>query len=81
MNLTSNSISRANSKNNMIPVILDNEQINIPSFLVEKKFENVDVKSIYNALKFIGKFLEKNILIPNNLNYPISRKNLENFFR
>ena len=81
MNLISNSISRTNSKNNMITVILDSEQINIPSFLVEKKFENVDVKSIYNALKFIGKFLEKNILIPNNLNYPISRKNLENFFR
>ena len=81
MNLIANSISRTNSKNNMITVILDNEQINIPSFLVEKKFENVDVKSIYNALKFIGKFLEKNILIPNNLNYPISRKNLENFFR
>ena len=81
MNLISNSISRTNSKNNMITVILDNEQINIPSFLVEKKFENVDSKSIYYALKFIGKFLEKNILIPNNLNYPISRKNLENFFR
>ena len=81
MNLIANSISRTNSKNNMITVILDNEQINIPSFLVEKKFENVDVKSIYNALKFIGKFLEKNILIPNSLNYPISRKNLENFFR
>ena len=81
MNLISNSISRTNSKNNMITVILDNEQINIPSFLVEKKFENVDSKSIYYALKFIGKFLEKNILIPNNLNYPTSRKNLENFFR
>ena len=80
MNLISNSISRTNSKNNMITVILDNEQINIPSFLVEKKFENVDVKSIYNALKFIGKFLEKNILIPNNLKYPESRKNLESFF-
>ena len=81
INLLSNSISRGNSKNNMITVTLDNEQISIPSFLVEKKSENVDAKSIYNALKFIGKFLEKNILIPNNLNYPISRKNLENFFR
>ena len=49
--------------------------------MVEKKFENIDTKSIYYALKFIGKFLEKNILIPNNLNYPISRKNLENFFK
>ena len=51
------------------------------AFMVEKKFENIDTKSIYYALKLIGKFLEKNILIPNNLNYPISRKNLENSFK
>ena len=50
-------------------------------FLVEKKFENIDTKSIYYALKFIGKFLEKNILIPNNLNYPMPRKNLESCFK
>ena len=81
MNLTSNSATKINSKKNMITVIIDNEQITIPCFMVEKKFENIDTKSIYYALKFIGKFLEKNILIPNNLNYPISRKNLENFFR
>ena len=65
----------------MITVIIDNEKINIPTFLVQKKFENIDKKSVYYALKFIGKFLEKNILIPNNLNYPISRKNLENCFK
>ena len=81
MNLISNSVSKTNSKKNMITVIIDNEQITIPCFMVEKKFENIDTKSIYYALKFIGKFLEKKILIPNNLNYPISRKNLENCFR
>ena len=81
MNLISNSYSKTNSEKNMITVIIDNEKINIPSFMVEKKFENIETKSIYYALKFIGKFLEKNILIPNNLNYPISRKNLENFFK
>ena len=80
MNLISNSVSKTNSEKNMISVIIDNEKINIPIFMVEKKFENIDAKSIYYALKFIGKFLEKNILIPNNLNYPISRKNLENYF-
>ena len=65
----------------MINVNIDNETINIPSFMVKKKFENIDTKYIYYALKFIGKFLEKKILIPNNLNYPISRKNLQNYFR
>ena len=81
MNLASNSVSETYSKKNMITVNINNEETNIPSFMVEKKFENIDTKSIYCALKFIGKFLEKNILIPNNLNYPISRKKLESCFR
>ena len=81
MNLTSNSVTKTNSEKNMITVSIDNEKINIPSFMLEKKIENIDSKSIYYALKFIGKFLEKNILIPNNLNYPISRKKLESCFR
>ena len=49
--------------------------------MVDKEFDNVDTKSIYYALTFIGKFLKKNILTPNNLNYPISRIKLENYFR
>ena len=81
MNLISNSVSKLNSEKKMITVIIDNEKINIPSFMLEKKFENIDTKSIYYALKFIGKFLEKNILIPNNLNYPMPRKNLESCFK
>ena len=81
MNLASNSVSETYSKKNMITVNINNEKTNIPSFMVEKKFENIDTKSIYCALKFIGKFLEKNILVPNNLNYPISRKKLESCFR
>tara|TARA_B100001964_G_C14237210_1_gene603053 strand:- start:158 stop:841 length:684 start_codon:yes stop_codon:yes gene_type:complete len=81
MNLTTNSVSKSYSEKDMIIVNIDNEQVNVPSFVVEKKFENIDSKSIYYALKLIGKFLEKNILIPNNLNYPISRKKLESCFR
>ena len=81
MNLKSNLISKNCSKTNITTVYIDNEKINIPSFMVENRFENVDTKSINIALKLIGKFLEKNILIPNNLNYPIPRKNLESFFK
>ena len=81
MSLRSNLVSENYSKKNMSTVYIDNEKISIPSFMVENKFEDVDVKSIYHALKLIGKFLEKNILIPNNLNYPISRKKLESCFR
>ena len=80
MNLASNLVCETNSEKNMIIVNIDNEKMNIPSFMVERKIENVDAKSIYYALRLIGKFLQKNILIPNNLNYPISRKNLESCF-
>ena len=81
MNLQSNYIGKSYNKKKMITVNIDNENINIPSFMVDKNFDNIDTKSIYYALTFIGKFLKKNILTPNNLNYPISRIKLENYFR
>ncbi len=81
MNLPSNYLTRSYNKKKMITVNIDDENINIPSFMVDKKFDNIDSKSIYYALTFIGKFLKKNILIPNNLNYPMSRIKLENYFR
>jgi DNA repair protein RecO (recombination protein O) len=80
MNLASNYVTKSYKKK-MITVNIDNENINVPSFMVDKKFENIDTKSIYYALTFIGKFLKKNILTPNNLNYPISRVKLENYFK
>ena len=81
MNLKSNLLSDIQTEKNMIIVNIDNEKINIPTFMAEKKIENIDTKSIFIALKFIGKFLEKKILIPNKINYPTSRRNLENCFR
>ena len=81
MNLKSNLLSDIQTEKNMIIVNIDNEKINIPTFMAEEKIENIDTKSIFIALKFIGKFLEKKILIPNKINYPTSRRNLENCFR
>ena len=46
----------------------------IPNFLIDKnKNENIDNKTLLAGLKLVGDFLEKSILGPNNLNYPISR--------
>ena len=81
MNLKSNLLSDIQTEKNMIIVDIDNEKIVIPTFMAEEKIENIDRKSIFIALKFIGKFLEKKILIPNKINYPTSRRNLENCFR
>ena len=81
MNLPSNYVSGSYNKKKIITVNIDNENINVPSFMIDKKFYDIDTKSIYYALTFIGIFLKKNILTPNNLSYPISRMKLENYFR
>jgi len=45
----------------------------IPSFLIEKNDDQIDKIILFKALKLVGDFLEKNILKPNNINYPSSR--------
>ena len=45
----------------------------IPNFLIDKNYENVDLKVLLNGLKLVSDYLEKSILKPNNLNLPSSR--------
>ena len=46
----------------------------VPSFLIEKNDENnIDNQTLLTGLKLVGDFLEKSILKPNNMNYPINR--------
>ncbi len=45
----------------------------IPSFLIEKNDDQIDKIILSKGLKLVGDFLEKNILKPNNINYPSSR--------
>ncbi len=81
MNLKSNLISKTYLNKKTVKVIIDNDEINIPVFLIDKNSRNIDYQPIHAALKFIGKFIEKNILIPNNLNYSNDRTRLENIFK
>jgi DNA repair protein RecO (recombination protein O) len=45
----------------------------VPNFLIDKDIEVIDLKTLLNGLKLVGDYLDKTILKPNNLNYPISR--------
>ena len=45
----------------------------IPNFLVDQNVTSVDVINLQKGLKFVGDYLEKTILKPNNLNQPSSR--------
>ena len=46
----------------------------IPNFLIDKKNDELDKSNLLNGLKLVGDYLEKNILKPNNLNYPAPRQ-------
>ncbi len=50
----------------------------VPNFLIEDNKENITNKDIFNSLNLISEYLKKNILLPNNINFPFSR---ENFIR
>ena len=51
----------------------NNEKKIVPNFLIDKNFQEDDLNTLLKGLKLVSDFLEKNILQPNNLNYPISR--------
>tara|TARA_B100000029_G_scaffold396500_1_gene394576 strand:- start:73 stop:747 length:675 start_codon:yes stop_codon:yes gene_type:complete len=45
----------------------------IPKFLINKKNSPIDNDDILNGFKIVGDYLDKTILKPNNINYPLSR--------
>ena len=53
----------------------------VPNFLIEKNKKIIDKNNLSKGLKLVGDFLEKNILKPNNINYPISRLEFINLFK
>ena len=54
------------------------EKKTIPNFLIDKSEKIEDIKSLLEGLRLVGDYLEKTILRPNNLNFPISRVNFVN---
>ena len=51
----------------------NNEKKFIPNFLIETRSNKIDNKSIINGLKLVGDYLDKSILKPNNISFPVSR--------
>ena len=45
----------------------------VPNFLIDKSEPVKDLKILLNGLKLIGDYLDKTILKPNNISFPISR--------
>ncbi len=50
-----------------------NEERVVPNFLIDKEDSSEDIQTLLSGLKLVSDFMEKTILKPNNLNYPLSR--------
>ena len=53
----------------------------IPNFLIDRNESNLDKKSLSKGMKLVGDFLEKSVLRPNNISYPISRIEFMNLLK
>jgi len=59
----------------------NSEKKYVPNFLIDRNETNLDKYNLSSGLKLVGDFLDKNILKPNNMNYPISRLEFVNLFK
>ena len=61
--------------NNQILYIAESstEKKIVPNFLIDKKETVDELKILLSGLKLIGDYLDKTILKPNNINFPILR--------
>ena len=55
-----------------------NEKKIVPNFLIDKDDSINDLKTLLNGLKLVGDYMDKTILKPNNINFPISRNQFVN---
>ena len=53
----------------------------VPTFLVETNNNNIEISELLNGLKLVTNYLEKNILIPNNINLPVQRTDFINLLK
>ena len=53
----------------------------VPTFLIETNNKNIEISELLNGFKLVTNYLEKNILIPNNINQPIQRTDFINLLK
>jgi len=53
----------------------------VPNFLVHYNQEDIDESDLLKGLVLVGDYLDKTILKPNNINYPISRLHFVNILK
>ena len=66
-------VDKHNLKNNLAYVTTFDGTKKIPSFLLKHDDSQINIKELKDGLKIVGDFLNKSILIPNNIKYPLTR--------
>ena len=64
-----NYYSKNLDNNSISSIILDNEKIKVPNFLLNQNFVSINKELIYLAFKFMGNYMYKQIFKPNNITY------------
>ena len=52
----------------------------VPNFLIDKNKDCLNEEILIDGLRLVGDYLEKSILKPNNINYPLNRLRFLNTF-
>ena len=55
-----------------------NDYKTVPNFLIDRNNNENNLNNLLKGLKLVGDYLEKTILKPNNINYPLSRRQFIN---
>ena len=58
-----------------------NEKKYIPNFLIDKSNPELEKNELFEGLKLVGDFLDKNVLKPNNLKFPNARIEFVDLFK
>ena len=58
-----------------------NDKKFIPSFLVENNKSNIEINELLEGFKLLTSYIEKNILVPNNISQPIQRMDFVNLLK
>jgi DNA repair protein RecO (recombination protein O) len=71
------------NKNDKIEYFVENSNTKkfVPSFLIETNNNNIEISELLNGFRLVTNYLEKNILIPNNINQPIQRTDFINLLK
>ncbi len=79
-NLDLESIVNKKVINNKILYVAESstEKKIVPNFFIDKKVSVDDLDTLLEGLKLVGDYMDKTILKPNNINYPLSRNQFVN---